>query len=80
MEEGDSWFDGHCVWRILVPVFEQILDFRDQQTAGVVEFWCEMGPSAWAKRDRNVILERAWTQFQGGGIFLFLLRLVTAWK
>jgi hypothetical protein len=30
--------DGHCVWRILVPVFEQILDLRDQQTAGVVEF------------------------------------------
>ena len=30
--------DAHCVWCILVPVLEQIFDFRDQKTTGVVEF------------------------------------------
>jgi hypothetical protein len=41
VNENIVWLpnDAHGVWCILVPVFEQVLDLRDQKTAGVVKFW-----------------------------------------
>jgi hypothetical protein len=40
VNENIVWLanDAHGVWCILVPVFEQVLDLRDQKTAGVVKF------------------------------------------
>ena len=66
--EQRLWKNARSVWCILVPVLEEVLDLRDQQTTSIIEFWRNMeGQSTYAGRRWNF----TWAKLQCWSVLLF---------